>query len=526
MPTAIEALAKDGSGGGLTGELREHELCAFSYDSSDEPTEVIVLIKNEGGDESSKEEMTGVSKTFDPLLNGSESSSAPPVMDKSPLKNMAKRDFGLTANNYDYANAKLTRQHVIQGAGSKENASPQKEVNTRSFASDCTKAALFGIGGGSNNNPSFCTLMNDIKDSTSGEKASAGIEEAVVNGGSHDQAARGYAPKEGDGDFFRDVKARGDATDTSLKDGDDGSSEAREKVTDILMDLTNSDESSTPENRQGWELDEVKYALSNHTSALLTLLHQTAAKGEKCVPAVLLNPVREETMAALRNAHFRFSLSGALSDAENDAVRLYTEEIRQRKKERQQQQRLETMNDESSDEERQCGTKSVLASASVNNDSLPTLSKRPRSDKESENGQDKKRSKKQGSHEGCVKNVLKGGICLGHGAKANAKQKQCSSEGCTNGAINGGVCKTDGANRKLCSSEGCTSHARNGGVCIRHGAKVKLCSSEGCTNKAKKGGVCWRHGAKAYAKLCSSEGCTKQAKKGGLCRRHGANHLA
>eukprot|EP00985_Skeletonema_marinoi_P003922 scaffold1712_cov86-Skeletonema_marinoi.AAC.4 len=494
MPTAIEALAIDESSGGLAAELREHELCAFSYDSSDEPTEVIVLIKNETGDESSKQERSGVSKSTGPLLNGSESSSAPPVMDNnSPSKNMTKRNFGLT---YDNNNAKLTRQHVIQGAGSKENASPQKEVNTRSFAPvGCTKAALFGSGGGSNN-PSFCTSMNDAKD-TSGEKA---IEGAVVSGGSHDQAIKARVTKEGDGDLFRDVKERGKVMYTSPKEGDDGSSEAREKATDVLMEKTTSDESSTPNYTQGRELDEFKSALSNHTSALLTLLHHTAAKGEKCVPAVLLNPVREETMTALRNARFRFPLSRALSDAENRAVRLYTEEITQRKKERQQrEQRLETMNDGSADNERQFGTKSVFTSSSVNNDDLlaGVTSKRPRSDKGSENGQVKKR---------------------------RLVTYRCSSEGCKNNVVKGGVCWRHGAKNKLCSSDGCTNRAINGGVCRTHGAKIKLCSREGCTNHAKKGGVCMRHGAQV--KLCSREGCTKQAKKGGVCVRHGANHLA
>eukprot|EP00984_Skeletonema_dohrnii_P022406 scaffold11535_cov67-Skeletonema_dohrnii-CCMP3373.AAC.1 len=450
MPTAIEALAKDGSGGGLTGELREHELCAFSYDSSDEPTEVIVLIKNEAGDESSKQERAGVSKPFDPLLNGSESSSAPPVKDNSPSKNMTKRDFGVTDDNI----AKLTRQHVLRGAGSKENASPQKETNTRFFAPlGCTKAALFVSGGESNNPSSFCTLMNDVKEDTSGnivttaEKASARIEEAVVGEEPYEardaatQAIKARAPKEGDDDLFRDVKARGDATDT-------------------LMDKTTSDESIRGDNREGRELDEVKSALSKHTSAILTLFYQTAVKGEKCVPASLVDPLREETMAALRNAHFRFPLSSAVSDAENDAVRLYTEEIRQRKKERQQQQqRLETMNDESSDEEGQCETKSVSASASANKAGV--TSKRPRSDKGSENEQEKKRTKNQCRSEGCENGAIKGGVCWRHGAKAFAKQ--CSNEGCKNGAIKGGVCWRHGAKKKLCSSEGRTNGAITGG---------------------------------------------------------------
>jgi len=88
------------------------------------------------------------------------------------------------------------------------------------------------------------------------------------------------------------------------------------------------------------ELDEVKSALTNHTSALLRLLRQTDAKGEKCIPALLADPLREKTMTALRNANFRFPLLKAVIEAENDAVRLYTEEIRQRGKESQQQQDL------------------------------------------------------------------------------------------------------------------------------------------------------------------------------------------
>jgi len=492
MPTAIEALAKDGSSGGLTGELREHQLCAFSYDSSNEPTEVIVLIKNEAvGDESSKEERTSVSKTFDLILNGSDSSSAPPVMDNSPPKNMTKRDFGLTDDNNI---AKLTRQHVIQGACSQENASPQKEANTRTFVPlDCTKAALFGSGGGSNN-PSFCALINDVKEDTSGniittaEKASTEGVGTVVGEEPYEvrdaatQAIKARAPKERDDGLVRDVKARGNATDT-------------------LMEKTTSDESISGDNRQERELNEVKSALSNHTSAVLTLLHQSAAKGEKCVPALIVDPVREETMTALRNANFRFPLSGALSEAESDAVRLYTEEIRQREKQKQQQQRLENMNDGSADNEGQFGTKSVFTSSSVNNDDLlaSVTSKRLRSDKGSENGQVKKRP---------------------------LVTYRCSSEGCENNAVNRGVCWRHGGKKKLCSSEGCTNRAINGGVCRTHGAKVKLCSSEGCTNHAKKGGVCLRHGAKAYVKLCSREGCTKQAKKGGLCMRHGRNDLA
>jgi hypothetical protein len=55
-----------------------------------------------------------------------------------------------------------------------------------------------------------------------------------------------------------------------------------------------------------------------------------------------------------------------------------------------------------------------------------------------------------------------------------------------------------GAKIKRCSSEGCTNIVVKGGVCVRHGAeqKKKQCSINGCTNQSKRRGVCIRHGAK------------------------------
>jgi len=49
--------------------------------------------------------------------------------------------------------------------------------------------------------------------------------------------------------------------------------------------------------------------------------------------------------------------------------------------------------------------------------------------------------------------------------------------------------------RLLCSSAGCNNQVIKGGVCVRHGAKKKTCSHKGCNNQAKKRGVCIRHGA-------------------------------
>eukprot|EP00984_Skeletonema_dohrnii_P014794 scaffold6288_cov131-Skeletonema_dohrnii-CCMP3373.AAC.3 len=128
----------------------------------------------------------------------------------------------------------------------------------------------------------------------------------------------------------------------------------------------------------------------------------------------------------------------------------------------------------------------------------------------------RKRHRYECSADGCTNYVVKGGVCIRHGAK----RKQCSSAGCSNQAIIGGLCKKHGGERKPCSIDRCTNHVVRGGVCIRHGAKVKLCIHEGCTTYARQGGVCKRHGAKV--KLCSYEGCTNQAKQKGVCRKHGA----
>ena len=121
------------------------------------------------------------------------------------------------------------------------------------------------------------------------------------------------------------------------------------------------------------------------------------------------------------------------------------------------------------------------------------------------------------SHEGCAKQVVKGGVCVMHGAS----KKSCSVEGCTNQAKKGGVCITHGAKFKRCSFKGCTNQVVKGGVCITHGAKTKRCSHQGCTNKVYTGGVCVTHGAKVSArKRCTFEGCSSYAQKAGLCKRH------
>ena len=84
--------------------------------------------------------------------------------------------------------------------------------------------------------------------------------------------------------------------------------------------------------------------------------------------------------------------------------------------------------------------------------------------------------------------------------------------------------KKKSRNRYICKVAECNNQVVKGDVCIRHGARRKLCTyikdGVGCKSYAHKGGVCTFHGAKK--KRCISVGCTNQAMRGGLCRHHGA----
>ena len=68
-------------------------------------------------------------------------------------------------------------------------------------------------------------------------------------------------------------------------------------------------------------------------------------------------------------------------------------------------------------------------------------------------------------------------------------RQTCKVIECANKVVKGGVCIRHGASRKLCSYSKngvkCTSYAHKGGVCTSHGAKKKRCSSVGCTNQAR-----------------------------------------
>ena len=347
MPTEIKALLRDDGGGGVGGLAGEHELCALSYDPSDEPTEVVVPVTNEGGNELSTEKLIGLSKSTDLSLTDDKSpvdvfdscNNAPPLMDKSPSNKMPKRALSLRSTG------KILSGNNSKGIA-KENASPQQGTISRSFPSLGCKTALFASGGGSN--------MNNVKN----------------NGGS---AASSRASK-------------------------------MEEVTDVDVEimvektLSDADESNYLYCNQGGELNQVNAALSNHTSAVLGLMRQTAAKGEKRVPESLLKPIRKEIMTVLRTADFPSALSRAraLIAAENGAIQLYNEEVMKKKEEEeeQQQKRLQATPLGGAENEGHCGRKSVLVCPSVNNIS-PATTKRLRPDNENESEPVKKRSKKK-----------------------------------------------------------------------------------------------------------------------------------
>jgi len=79
-------------------------------------------------------------------------------------------------------------------------------------------------------------------------------------------------------------------------------------------------------------------------------------------------------------------------------------------------------------------------------------------------------------------------------ATTKTKRLKFNVEGCNNQVMKGELCITHGAERKRCSFVGYTKQVGKGRVCVTHGAKVKQCSFEGCTKQARgKGGVCQRH---------------------------------
>ena len=409
MPTAFQALLRDDGSGGVGGLTGEHELCALSYNSSDEPTEVVVLVKNEGGNELSTEQPSGVSKSSDPSLvedkmpsDGCNNSSATPMMDKSASKKMPENEKALALGGLK---DKLLSGNISKGTA-KENASPQKGTNDGSFATlGCTNMALFESGGSEDAQVHFGTKSVAVVSAIASVKNDLPAIKRPYsdiineNGPAHTADAIPVTIKRPYSDIINNENVPHTSSvkkNCSWKGAKNGA-------------LKCSSEGCT-----NWAVKEgvcvkhgkdtccfmsVNFALNIHTSAVLTLMRQTAAKGEKCVPESLLNPVREETLTALRTADFLSALSRtrALIAAENGAIQLYNEEVRKKEAEEeveQQKTRLEAMPLGGTDNEEVCGRKSVLVYANVNNIS-PATTKRLRPDNEDESEPVKKRSKKK-----------------------------------------------------------------------------------------------------------------------------------
>eukprot|EP00984_Skeletonema_dohrnii_P001107 scaffold348_cov151-Skeletonema_dohrnii-CCMP3373.AAC.2 len=93
-----------------------------------------------------------------------------------------------------------------------------------------------------------------------------------------------------------------------------------------------------------------------------------------------------------------------------------------------------------------------------------------------------------------------------------AKKKRCRIEGCTNNVIKGGVCIWHGA--KVEHGQRCSIDIDRckRGICVKTGAKVKLCKNERLTNEAyRQEKMCMRHGMK---EPCAINGITTQVRNG------------
>ena len=499
MPTAFQALLKDDGSGGVGGLTGEHELCALFYDPSDEPTEVIVLVKNEGDNKLSTEQTVGASKSSSDLSLTDDKSpidvpngSSQPMMEKSSSPSKKMPVLGVKGKPLSGNNSKVT---------SNENASPQKGTNAGSLAAlGSTKAALFESGGESDgqcetmslelaktvaafpatttkrarssieNNNGPVMKRSKKKECSCEECPNKAISGGVCMGHGADNLVLTRKQSRSEGSKFDHKENEQISTAIGAVEMNRNKKPAAGKVT-LPRGVTvrpsgkwqaqiyyagKSRYIGVFESREdacyAYEVAGQVLMTSNEQNddkvdANINLAKRAAFAGveKRCRGAIPLSPV---------------SRARALIVAENDATHLHAEEVRKKQDEEERQHQ--------------------------------------------------KRSQKE-----------KGPV------KQRSKKKYCSWEGCKNGPFKGGVCWRHGAKNtgKKCSNEGCSNYALNGGVCVRHGAKVKRCSWLGCTNNAVKGGVCIRHGATKSKKKCSREGCSNQSQKGGVCRRHGAKDL-
>jgi hypothetical protein len=143
------------------------------------------------------------------------------------------------------------------------------------------------------------------------------------------------------------------------------------------------------------------------------------------------------------------------------------------------------------------------------------------------------------SKEDCTKQAQSRGVCVAHGAKT----KLCSHEGCTKQVVRGGKCKDNAGPAETfdgsCSIEGC----HNSGAMIKVN-KVLVCMRYPCMSHSGKGVRCSAKGCPKYVtpvllgetrqmmcvfncdmahERCSHQGCVNVALQGGACYCHGAN---
>ena len=128
------------------------------------------------------------------------------------------------------------------------------------------------------------------------------------------------------------------------------------------------------------------------------------------------------------------------------------------------------------------------------------------------------------SHEGCNNVAKKGELCWRHDTER--RQHEAISSDDKEDAVKAKREEPSPEEKKIppkrakriCSADGCSNWVVRGGVCISHGAKQSKskCNREGCTNFALKRGVCRKHGAEV--RQCSHEGCTHNAVRGGSLR--------
>ena len=579
MPTEFKALLRDDGSGGVGGLLTgEHELCALSNtnNSSGEPTEVVVLVKNDGGNELSTEKPAGVSKPSDSSSDEKMPSNVPngssqPMVDKSSSPSKKMPALGLKG--------KLLSGGNNSKGKTKENASPQKGRNDGSCATlGNTKAALFAREGAGSEDGQFGTMSvstigvnNDVPLATSKRSRSdnenengpvekfskkkycswEGCTNGAIKGGvcwrhgaksttnkkkCSSEGCTNYAVKGGvcvrhgakTTTNKKKKKNNCSATTKRLRPDDENESEPVKK-------RSKKKECSCDDPKENEQVSKAIEAVEMNRDKKLVAGKVTLPRG------VTVRPSGKWQAQIFYAGKSRYI---GVFESREDAC--YAYEVAG--------QVLMTCNEPKDNEvdaninlakraafagvEKRCRGATPLSPASraralieAENDATHLYDEEVRKKEEEEEQQQKRLEATLGKTEQegyrgreSAKRLQFDNENESGPFKQRSKKCECSADGCTNKVVQGGVCKRHGAKVKRyryeCSADGCTNKAQKGGVCRRHGAKVKLCNWIGCTKHAVKGGVCYRHGA--TRKQCNWDGCANIAVKGGVCVRHGA----